>query len=487
MWFNPAPAMLEPARPWRYGLLLLWWAVAAGPVLAQDDQPRGHRGANGSGTFFVSVPVHPADGILVRPEAHSATLSVLEYSAAEGYVEYGPVNAPPTHRLPVRPFTAGTPAALKLDGLPADSACVYRFYDRAAADRPFVPRLTGSFHTARASGEAFRFTLTADAHLDEHTSPEVYAATLADIRTEQPDFHIDLGNLFMTDKHATRAEAARQYLAQRYYLGLIGTTVPVLLALGVHDGESSRYDDGTANCLAVWSGRWRMACFPDPVPDEFYSGNASRHPLLGWLQDYYSWTWGDALFVVLDPYRYSTHSRGKGDGWDWSLGTDQYRWLAQTLAGSQARFKFVLLHNLLAGDQASRGGVEIARFNEWGGKNSDGSDGFAAHRPGWDLPVHELLRRERVTAVFRAHDNFYARQQLDGILYLMVPQPSFAGDDRIRDLKNYGYVSGVFRGNSGHVLVSVGTDGVTVDYVRSGSTKGTASLADHFVVPAAGH
>jgi len=133
----------------------------------------------------------------------------------------------------------------------------------------------------------------------------------------------------------------------------------------------------------------------------------------------------------------------------------------------------------LSGDQASRGGVEIAGFNEWGGKNLDGSEGFVQHRPGWSLPVHILLLQNHVTAVFKAHDNFYARQELDGILYLMVPQPSFAGNDRIRDLENYGYKQGTFLGNAGHVRVTVSPDKVALDYV-SASTG--AKVADRWSI-----
>jgi hypothetical protein len=62
----------------------------------------------------------------------------------------------------------------------------------------------------------------------------------------------------------------------------------------------------------------------------------------------------------------------------------------------------------------------------------------------------------------------------------MIPQPSFAGNDRIRDLQAYGYKEGVFCGNSGHVRVSVASDNVTVNYVRSS----LATVADHFVIQA---
>jgi hypothetical protein len=322
--------------------------------------------------------------------------------------------------------------------------------------------------------------------LDEHTSPAVYLQTLSNIRADDPDFNIDLGNLFMTDKQASRADAAKQYLAQRYYLGQIGAFVPILLALGTHDAESGRYNDGSSDCLAVWSNTIRKSYFPNPVPDGFFSGNSTKAPQGDLLQDYYAWQWGDALFVVLDPFWYSTQQAN--DGWGWSLGTVQYQWLEETLERSRAKFKFVFVHNLLSGNNAARGGVEVAGFNEWGGKNADGSDGFQEHRQGWDMPVHALLIRSHVTAVFKAHDNFYAKQDLDGIVYQMVPQPSFAGNDRIRDLGTYGYKHGTFIGNSGHVRVTVSPDQVTVAYVRSiqpdqaGGIHGNAEIASSYSI-----
>jgi len=394
-------------------------------------------------------------------------LSVLAYQDLEGFVAYGTQSGACTLQTPVRQFKKGTPVEMVISALQANTRYYYQFRSRPPGAGQFTDSTEYTFQTARPPGSSFTFTLTADAHLDEHTSPEVYLQTLANIRTDQPDFHIDLGNLFMTDKHASRDEAARQYLAQRYYLGQIGCSVPVFLALGTHDGESGRDDDGSGDCLAVWSNLIRKRYFPNPVPDNFYAGNNVPESHCGLLQDYYAWEWGDALFVVLDPFRYSVRQHGGRDGWGWSLGQAQYRWLEQTLEHSRAKFKFVFIHNLLSGDQTARGGVEVASLNEWGGKNEDGSDGFRQHRPGWDAPVHQLLVRNHVTAVFKAHDNFYARQELDGILYLMVPQPSFAGNDRIRDLETYGYKQGKFLANSGHVRVTVSPGKVIVDYVKS--------------------
>ena len=359
------------------------------------------------------------------------------------------------------------PAELILDGLQPNTSYSYQFHYRLPGAAQFATSPEYTFHTARPPGSSFTFTLTADAHLDEHTAQDVYLKTLANIAAEKPDFHIDLGNLFMTDKHASRDEAAKQYVAQRYYLGQIGSSTPTFLAIGTHDGESAKDDDDTDDCLAVWSNRLRTRCFPNPFPDVFYTGNSALDRRCGLLENYYAWQWGDALFVVLDPFRYSVRGHGSGEGWDWSLGWTQYAWLRQMLEQSRAKFKFVFIHNLLSGDRTARGGVEIAGYNEWGGRNADGSAGFREHRPGWDVPVHELLVQNHVAILFKAHDNFYARQELDGINYLMVPQPSFAGDNRIRDLQTYGYKTGKFIGNTGHVRVMVTPGNVNIAYVRT--------------------
>ena len=451
-----------------------FWTAACGlivgcvSVFAQSEKPQGnhnHRAPSGTNYFNVTVPAHDLDIILARPEDRSIAVSVQAHRVMAGNIVYGTSRDALTNQTTRIDLPSGEPALFTLNKLLPDTQYYGEFRGQSSsAPNPIVAAF--QFHTARPPGSTFTFTMTADAHLDEHTSAEVYQQTLANIRADAPDFRIDLGNLFMTDKHATRDEAWRQYLAQRYYLNQLGA--PLFLALGVHDGEASRYDDGSPNSLAVQSTAARKKYFPNPEPNPFYSGNAMRHAQSGLLENYYAWTWGDALFVVLDPYRYSLRSGGRNsDGWSWSLGRGQYDWLARTLATSKSKYKFIFIHNLLAGDQASRGGVEIAGFNEWGGNNLDGTEGFAMHRPGWPIPIHQLLLRNHVTAVFKAHDNFYARQELDGILYLMVPQPSFAGNDRIRDLQNYGYRHGVFLGNSGHVRVSVTPENVTANYVKS--------------------
>ena len=97
------------------------------------------------------------------------------------------------------------------------------------------------------------FVMQADSHLDTSTDVRVYQQTLANIRADKPDFMVDLGDTTMVDKFGkfyTRAES--QYRAQRYYLGQIAHSIPVLLTLGNHDGEKGERLEGK-DSMPMWS------------------------------------------------------------------------------------------------------------------------------------------------------------------------------------------------------------------------------------------
>jgi len=209
------------------------------------------------------------------------------------------------------------------------------------------------------------------------------------------------------------------------------------------------------------------------------------------LQDYYAWQWGDALCIVLDPFWFSRQQHGKNDNWSHSLGETQYQWLKHTLETSRAKFKFVFIHHLVGGsDSQCRGGAEAAPFYEWGGKNADGSDGFQQNRPGWPAPIHQLLVKNKVNIVFHGHDHFYAKQQLDGLIYQEVPQPGYSGNGRApRSAAEYGYKSGTILGSSGYLRVSVGPDKALVEFLRTAMSGGPSGarqpvpVADSYQIP----
>ena len=463
------------------GLLLVAVAGLGGAQAAADAEGRqAGKGQGGQGrgeikmptpVFRTEVPAHPVDLILGRPTKTSVTLSVLAYADTEGYVAYGARAGKLTNETARRKFSKDEPVELLLGSLQPDARYFYEFRSRAQEAANFTTSAEGAFATARAPGSTFTFTVQADPHLDYGIDPEVYKKSLANALAAKTDFHIDLGDTFMTDKYTDYRLAAPQYLAQRFYFGLVGRSAPVFLVLGNHDGESlGKGRGGDGDAMALWSNAMRKKYFPNPVPDDFYTGNRTPHPRAGLLQNYYAWEWGDALFVALDQFWFSPKPRGGGNGDNWfrTLGAEQYEWLRRTLETSKARFKFVFTHHLVGGGtREGRGGAEAAQFFEWGGRDLDGRNTFAQQRPGWPAPIHDLLVKHGGSIVFHGHDHLYVRGERDGIVYQLVPQPGHSRYDNTRSAAEYGYASGVQQGASGILRVTVSPDQAVVEYVRA--------------------
>jgi len=454
-------------------LLAVVLALAVLPAAGQGREGKPgrdgeRRGARGPATFFTSVREVRATVVLGRPTDRSVTLSVLLRAGGKAVVAFGPRGGALARRSAAFVLAPGEPAEVVLDGLEANGAFAYRVLDAATGEACLPEDGNGSFRTARAPGEAFTFTVQSDSHLDGNSDPALYEACLGNVRRDEPDLHLDLGDTFMTGKHPDRESAARQYAAQRYWLSRVAHSAPLFLALGNHDGEERRSpgDDGPDG-LPAWAANQRKRLFPNPVPDRFYTGNPETVPGVGLLQDWYAFTWGDALFVVLDPYRASRGTRGGAEPWNMSLGKAQYEWLARTLRGSRAKWKFVFVHQLTGGlGSGGRGGAEAALLYEWGGREADGRNTFAVNRPGWEKPVHALLVESRVAAVFHGHDHFFARQELDGVVYQLVPQPARRRAD-VADAEEYGYRQGEFLPGAGHLRVRVEPGLVRYDFVRA--------------------
>ncbi len=82
------------------------------------------------------------------------------------------------------------------------------------------------------------------------------------------------------------------------------------------------------------------------------------------------------------------------------------------------------------------------------------------------MPIHDLLAKHHVTAVFHGHDHLYVHNERDGVTYQCVPQPGNA-DGGTRSAEEYGYAAGTIMGSPGHMRVRVEPQKATVDYVRA--------------------
>ena len=334
-------------------------------------------------------------------------------------------------------------------------------------------------YNPKNTGEAFVFTIQADPHRDEKSDLALYQTALNNILADKPDFHLDLGDTFMSEKFTKTAAASEQrYLEDKAYFSKIMSTMPLFLVNGNHEGENGWERTSGTSDIANWASTNRLKYFPNLIPDQLYTGSSDGQG------NYYAYNWGDALFVALDPFWFSTKkAQSDEDGWSYTLGKTQYDWLKKTLENSSAKYKFIFIHNLVGGfGKDARGGAEAAKFFEWGGYNFDGTYGFDQMRSGWGVPIHQLLVDNQVTAVFHGHDHFYAKQELDGIIYQLVPQPSHPGSE-VRNAAEYSYIKGVFLPPAGHIRVSVSEEEVQVDYIKASlQSNENGTIADSYKI-----
>lgn len=411
--------------------------------------------------------------LLGRPTDNSVTVQLQFADSVEVRVQYGTTTGNYTQQTPWVIFRDSIPAEIAITNLQPNTQYFYRVRYRIPGDTTITNRPEYKFHTQRPVGEGFTFVVQADPHLDSQTDTAIYNRCLLNQLEDEPDFMVDLGDIIMSDKLKNSANVitedtiAQRTEIMRGYYEKACHSVPLFIALGNHEGEAGWNLNANGNNVAVWTTLQRKKHLLNPEPDNFFSGDTTSHVYVGRRENYYAWQWGNAQFIVLDPYWYTNNKPDSLSGWDWTLGETQYLWLKNTLENSTADFKFVFAHQLIGGDPDGRGGVEFADRYEWGGNNLDGTPGFATQRPGWYKPIKDLLTENRVTIFFHGHDHFFAKQQKDCLIYQECPQPGHFNFNSANQAAVYGYLQGQILPNSGHLRVRVDSSGVQVDYVRA--------------------
>ena len=472
------------------------WAGLSGAQLQQDFATAG-------------TTVSAITQVLSRPTDRSIGVNVLAPTDVEAYVEYGTAPGKYTSKTQVLKSGAKVPLQIEVGKLASNTAYYYRLRHREPGKGEYLASDEYSFHTQRPPGSKFVFDVQADSHperVDRMFIGELYARTMANVKQDRPDFFVSLGDDFSIDRGMpwplTAEKVNQVYINQRPYMGMGGASTPIFLVNGSHEQGQRHLLDGTPNNPAVWAGRARNIYYSQPAPDGFYTGDKESIEHIGLLRDYFAWTWGDALFITIDPYWHSRipigpgfqpesgvklapssmsaasdggfvgDSDGAGEGgrdqWEITLGEAQYRWLQQTLKESKAKYKFIFSHHVLG---TGRGAVEMADLYEWGGKNAQGVWEFDKKRPGWELPIHQLMVKYGVSVFFQGHDHIFVRQDKDGIVYQEVPNPANPNNGKEQtDFRKY-YKTGDYLPASGHLRVTVSPQVAKVDYVWSWMPK----------------
>lgn len=426
--------------------------------------------------------------LLGRPTDSSITIKIVPDDDIDYYYEYGTSAGEYTHQTSIISAVGSEPSQITLTGLNPDSKYYYRMqYNHG--NTGWISRSEHTFWTQRAKGASFTFTISSDSHVGIMLgNAATWTQTMTNVAADHPDFHIDLGDTFPMDNVTSLTTADANYLGQREYFDLVGPSASIFLALGNHEQTEGWHRDDTGSVSTsppVMSTNMMKKYYLNPVPDDFYTGNDETFAFIdgdGLLEDYFAWEWGDALFVFIDPFWYTTSKPftgdmgggetsdvGTGDRWDWTLGQDQFDWLKQTLENSNASYKFIFAHHMVGGsDDYVRGGANPAHIVEWGGNNENGTTwGWDTERSGWgEDPIHQILVDNQVSAFIHGHDHQYAYEKRDGVVYLSMPAAGFDGNGFGIYSTNSGYTIQALP-SPGHVRVTVTPNLATMAYIST--------------------
>ena len=419
--------------------------------------------------------------ILGRPTNQSITVNILFNQNVNFYIVYGSQAGVYTDSTSVINNTVNIPDEIDLINLIPNTKYYYKTKYKPIGSIVYLSGIEHSFYTQRALGSTFTFTIETDEHLyDKKGVKSIYQQTLNNQAIDKPDFMLSLGDIFGNDHIVNTITAGQSDSLHRNYLPFLGSichSIPFYVCLGNHEGESDYYlAQNPPNNIAVWGTLFRKLYYPNPFPNNFYSGNSDVEPFgMGNPENYYSWTWGNALFVVMDVYRDQCDTSAKPKSWNWTLGLPQYTWLKNTLENSNAQYKFVFAHHV-SGE--GRGAATQAKFFEWGGYDQNMNYTFNTKRPGWAKPIHQLFVDNGVNIFFQGHDHLFAHELLDGVTYQECPMPSDSTYE-IGMLANAdAYLSDTI-GGTGHLRVTVSPACVKVDFIRAYLPADTISGLHH--------
>jgi len=393
---------------------------------------------------FLARPTVRSIDIQARNGELPATAILQVRSAAED--EWTPFGSPVT-------VDPGAFLHWDLDGLVGGSRYDYRVLLGSPGGEP-GPVALGRFTTQRTGEQAFTAALMTDSHTG--TFPEgrpeldVLDAVVHNVRRDHPELVLALGDnvAWPTSRNRPQTDevgALRAYTMYRRHMAPLTMSSPHFGLIGNWEGESGKFPAGAI----ATAGNVRRRFLPNPDHRTYPQGGSAA-------EDYYAFTWGPALFVVLNVQSYTVPSGEQPSRRDdvtvvedWTLGAAQMAWLVRTLTSSDAPYKFVCIHHAVGGNAANE--VETL-YGRGGGR---------AARVGEQARLHELMLDTGVQVFFYGHDHVFVDQVVDGLHYAL---PGSAGAPwRFgRDITGYGS----FWTDAGHARLMVRPEQSTVSYVN---------------------
>ncbi len=224
--------------------------------------------------------------------------------------------------------------------------------------------------------------------------------------------------------------------------------------LGNHEGECGYHQIANGGTIATQKQAFntRIRCICNPDNTTYSEGGEAGNTSAEWvgtgipalihdtstpLQNWYAFTWGNTLFMMLDYCRYSDVGGDDSTYRDYPdqfrFGATQLAWIQSTLAANASANKLIFTHAL-------PGGVSIGQTSKTGyysrtsGVEINNQSIFAAlgvSEGTHEQRLHLLARAYGVEAIIKGHDHGYAVVEVDGVDYITLPTAGAASHTQL--------------------------------------------------------
>ncbi|MFC1838399.1 metallophosphoesterase family protein [Thermodesulfobacteriota bacterium] len=413
-----------------------------------------------------SSPLLLTSPCLVKPAASEITVNIVGgKKPLDCFISFKEADEKviPWKRTEIFSVSAYTPLNISLRPLKPDTTYEYQVNARIKGSETYKPVIKNFFRTQRTNKSPFSFVMIGDSHItpDQPDRLKALSGICKSILSRRPDFLIMLGdNIATFDSHGGPMTEERYgpalYYMLRSGLGSLPASIPVFNVIGNWEGENGWHPEK----YRAYARNARMSWMPGPLPDTYPQGGSK-------YGDYYGFTWGDTLNLVLNVtgYTYIEHIHGSkfGKADDWTLGESQKQWLYKQLSESDKKWKFIYIHHTVGG----KAGDDLnTRYGRGGGQ---------AAYTGEQRLIHEWMKEFNVNALFYGHDHVFTDIPVDGINYICVGS---AGAPWKFTTEETGYKK--FIPDSGYTWVDVHEDKLKISFIRPDRIKPEGEILHRF-------
>ena len=396
--------------------------------------------------------------LLTRPTENSIRVSAFSgQKETEAFIELRKEGAAAWERQPSLKAAAYSPVDWTVKGLSTATRYEYRILLKSGSEESPRQVATGSFRTQRKGTATYTALLMTDPHTGYFPPGSGPVLTLDKVAqnaaaVKDPDFVLDLGDNVAWGGSREYGQtnpngALRAYAQYRRQIGALSAHCPHFAVIGNWSGESGKFPEKSIQIAA----NVRRSLLPGPNHQTYPQGGSEG-------EDYYAFSWGDVLYVMLNIQTYSKPSKPKelptlmadvNKIDEWTLGEKQMSWFESTLKNATERFRFVCIHHPAAGNAGDPLNTNYGR------------GGARAWNLGEQARIHALMKKHKVQIFFYGHDHVFVDDVVEGIHYTL---PGSCGAPWHFTKAETGYER--FWPESGHARLDVTPEKATVTFIN---------------------